>query len=262
MSSIIKSFRLVEAAPENPVSSKVSINEEEIEKIMETTLEKAKQEYESIIEDAKKESLTIIENAETKYEEMINSAYDRAREILTQSKEEGYNEGYDLGYKEGYEKGYNEGKEKSDRLIKESLEIKDNYINKRNSLLRDLEKDIIDLVISIYEKVINKKTEEDNELIVSLVLNGIRNLDLTDKLTIISSKDDFNILEIAKDEILAKSSLISELEIKYDMSLNKGDCILETSKGSIDVSLKNQLDEVKELLTSILNNEWYYDRYN
>ena len=41
---------------------------------------------------------------------------------------------------------------------------------------------------------------------------------------------------MARQEILAKSSFISELEIKYDMSLEKGDCILETSKGSIDVA--------------------------
>lgn len=255
MSNIIKSFRLVEVAPENSPNQKVSIKDEDVRKILEETLEKANVEYEAIIDDAKAKSKKIIENAEIKYEEMINSAYTRAKEILTQSKEDGYKEGYEIGYNEGYGKGYSEGKEKSQILIKESLEIKNTYIDKRNSLLKELEKDIIELVISIYEKVISKKTEEDNELIVSLVLNGIKNLDLTDKLTIISSKEDYEILEMAKDEILAKSSFISELEIKYDMSLEKGDCILETSKGSIDVSLRNQLEEVKELLTSILNNE-------
>jgi len=255
LSSIIKSFRLVEVSTVESTEQKASINDEEISKIMEDVLAKAKKEYESIINNAKAESQKIIENAENKYEETMNSAYTRAQEILTQSKEEGYKEGYEIGYNEGYEKGYSEGKEKSQLLIEESLKIKNDYIQKRNSLLKELEKDIIELVISIYEKVINKKTEEDNELIISLVLSGIKSLDLTDKLTIISSKEDYEILEMARQEILAKSSFISELEIKYDVSLKKGDCILETSKGSIDVSIRNQLEEVKELLTSILNNE-------
>lgn len=239
----------------DPYNEDEKIDGNIIESIIEEAKDKAKKEYEKIINDSKEESAKIIEEAENQKESMINSAYIRAKEVLEQSKEEGYSQGYDDGYNDGYDKGYNEGKNKSDALIKEALEIKNGYLNKKENLLKELEEDIIELVINIYEKVINKKNEEDSEMIVSLVLNGISNLDLTDKLTIITSKEDFNILEMAKDEILAKASMISQLDIKYDVSLEKGDCILETSKGNIDVSLKNQLDEVKELLTTILNNE-------
>ncbi|CAK7020230.1 FliH/SctL family protein [uncultured Tissierella sp.] len=255
MSSVIKSFRVVETEPVH--LSKDSDNEHE--KIMESIIEKArdeaKDEYEKIIDDAKKESARIIEDAETQKESMISSAYIRSKEVLEQSKEEGYKKGYDEGHDEGYKVGYNEGKIKANALIEEALEIKNGYLSKKESMLKELEADIIELVTSIYEKVINKKNEEDTDMIVSLVLNGINSLDLTDKLTIITSKEDYNILEMAKDEILAKASMISQLDIKYDISLEKGDCILETSKGNIDVSLKNQLDEVRELLTTILNNE-------
>lgn len=256
MSSIIKSFRVIEAEPIELLNSKDGENS----KINEVIIEEAKKEYEKIIENANKEALKIVEEAENQKEDMINLAYERSKEVFTQSKNDGYKEGYEIGYVEGFDKGYSEGKIISDKLIKESLEIKNGYINKTNNLLKDLEEDIIELVISIYEKVINKKTEEDNELIVSLVLKGISNLDLTEKLTIITSKEDYNMLEMSKGEILAKASMISELEIKYDVSLEKGDCILETAKGNIDVSLKHQLDEVKELLTTILNNEWYHGR--
>lgn len=222
-------------------------------------IQEAKIEYEKIINEAVVESQKIIGDAKEQHESMINSAYDRAKKITDESRENGFNEGYKAGYKtgydEGYDKGYNEGKVESDKLIKDSLMIKEEYINEKNNLLKDLEDDIIDLVINIYEKVINKKTQEDNEIIISLVLNGIQNLDLTEKLTIIASKEDYGILEMSKDIILAKASMISELNIKYDISLEKGDCILETSKGNIDVSIKNQLEEVKELLITILNNE-------
>ena len=37
--------------------------------------------------------------------------------------------------------------------------------------------------------------------------------------------------------------------------MKKGDCVLETSKGNIDVSLREQLGEIKDLLYTILNNE-------
>lgn len=250
MPSIIKSFRVIET--ENIMESKDS--DDDI-KIKEIYIQEAEIEYEKIISKAETEYEKIIEGAKEQHESMINAAYDRAREITDESKENGFNEGYNTGYNNGYEKGYIEGKTVSDKLIKDSLTIKEEYICKRNNLLKDLEEDIIDLVVNIYEKVINEKTEEDSEIIISLVLNGIRNLDLTEKLTIISSKEDYDILQMSKDLILSKASMISELNIRYDISLDKGDCILETSKGNIDVSIKNQLEEVKELLTTILNNE-------
>jgi len=40
-----------------------------------------------------------------------------------------------------------------------------------------------------------------------------------------------------------------------DNDMTKGDCILETSKGDIDISISNQMKEIKELIISILNNE-------
>lgn len=250
MPSIIKSFRVIET--ENTTESRDS---DDNIKIKEMYIQEAEIEYEKIISKAETEYEKIIEGAKEQHESMINAAYDRAREITDESKENGFNEGYNTGYNNGYEKGYIEGKTVSDKLIKDSLTIKEEYICKRNNLLKDLEEDIIDLVVNIYEKVINEKTEEDSEIIISLVLNGIRNLDLTEKLTIISSKEDYDILQMSKDLILSKASMISELNIRYDISLEKGDCILETSKGNIDVSIKNQLEEVKELLTTILNNE-------
>lgn len=256
LSSVIKSFRVIEKQFSN---EKKEENNNIDSDIRNTLIQEAKKEYEDIISEAKKKSQSIIEEAESQKESMINSAYTRAREILEETKETGYKEGHAAGYEDGLEKGYEEGyesgKKVSDGLIQESLQIKDSYLKMKADLLESLEEDIIDLVINIYEKVINQKNEEDNELIISLVLSGIENLDLSDKLTIIVSKEDYNILEMNRDEILAKASMISELDIKYDMNYRKGECILETTKGSIDVSLKSQLDEVRELLTNILNNE-------
>lgn len=257
MSNIIKSFRVIQTESKRIIDDTKAEDESRkaIEQIFEEEKEKAEKEYKIIVDKAKEKAAKIVEDAEEQKESIIDEAYIKAKEILDEHKEIGYKEGHELGYKKGHEKGYEEGKVKSDELIKEALNIKESYISTRNNLLKELEEDIVELVISIYEKVINKKTEEDDELIVSLVLNGISNLDLTDKLTIVVSKEDYNILEIAKEEILAKASMITELDIKYDISLKKGDCILETSKGNIDASLKNQLEEVKELLTTILNNE-------
>lgn len=259
MSNIIKSFRVLE---KNVVQNNVSDlqDDDSIDiQVKEIMLEEARIEAENIIRAAEEKSKEILRKSEKQKENALIEMEKKSSELMETSKIEGYNQGYDNGFekglKEGYDNGYNEGKIVSDGLIEESIEIKESYIEKRNNLLEVLERDIIELVIEIYQKILDKEIKEEDSMITSLVLKGIKNLDPTEKLTIIVSKEDFDTLNMAKNEILAKASLINELEIKYDINLSKGDCILETPKGNIDISIKDQIEEVRELLTTILNNE-------
>lgn len=260
LSNIIKSFRVIESDIVDRVDSKDQSQEQEAqEEIIEKLLEEARVKGEEIISKAEEEANKIIESAHKAYEDRLDIANEKAKKIYQESKDEGYDAGYEMGlekgYKEGYEAGYKEGKEEANKLIEEALCIKNEYIKTRSNLLKELEQEIIQLVIAIYEKVIYKKVEEDEELIVSLIANGIDNLEVSEKLTIIVSKEDYEMVNRSKDIILAKASLINDLEIRVNSNMEKGDCILETSKGSVDVSIKDQLKEVKELLISILSDE-------
>lgn len=250
MSSIIKSFRVVERSivSDEDVDVKVTPLDDKF-------LEEAKEKYDEIIRNAEEEANIIINSAYEKSEEKLNLAYERAKEISKKAQEEGYKAGEEEGYKKGYETGYNEGKKDSEKLIREALDIKNSYIEQRSKLLRETEEDLIELVISIYEKVLYKKVEEDRDIIVNLILNGIDNLEISEKLTIIVSEENYESVKESKEIILTKASLIDELDIRVNSDMKKGDCILETSKGSVDVSINNQLDEVKDLLNTILSNE-------
>ncbi len=252
LSNIIKSTRIIER-------DSVSREEETDISIYEALLEKAREKYDEIINNAMKESEKIINSAHEKSEEVLNNTHKRAQDIFKENEIKGYEvghkKGYKKGYDDGYHKGYKEGKEDSEKLISQALDIKKEYIDKRNYLLKDLEKDLIQLVISVYEKVLYEKVEEDEELIVSLILNGINNLEISQKLTIIVSKEDYETVKRSKDIILAKASLVDEIDIRVNSDMIRGDCVLETSKGNIDVSINNQLKEIKDLLLTIMNNE-------
>ncbi|NLV76420.1 MAG: hypothetical protein GX023_05475 [Tissierellia bacterium] len=252
MSNIIKSTRIIER-------QLVSREEETDTSIYEALLEEAREKYDEIIKDAMKTSEEIINSAYEKSEEVLNNTHKRAQDIFKESEIKGYEIGHKKGYKEGYDdgyyKGYKEGKEDSKKLISQALDIKKEYIDKRNYLLKDVEKDLIQLVISVYEKVLYEKVEEDEELIVSLILNGIDNLEISQKLTIIVSEEDYEAVKRSKDIILAKASLVDEIDIRINSDMIRGDCVLETSKGNVDVSINNQLKEIKDLLLTIMNNE-------
>lgn len=274
MSNIIKSSRVVEDSSRiNHVSdgNKLTVagledstydSKADLDQLLKETENRARQ----IIIEAEMEAKEIIRKSEEsirisqlqseieiknnlkKYEEDSLLIKEEAKKI---GREEGYSEGYKLGYEEAYASG----EKASQEIIEESLTIKERYLKEEKLILKNLEPEIIKLIITIYEKILGQKINEDEEVIVELVASGIKNLDPTEKLIIISSKEDYEILEKYKDRILAEASLINELEIKYDINLEKGDCILETPKGNVDLSIKEQMEEVKMLLNKILNNE-------
>lgn len=255
MSNIIKSFKVIKS--NEPSSERADIK---FDAIYREIIEEAQRKGEEIIKHAEKKAEDIIDSAYMEYEKQVNNAYERAKLVFNENKEKGYEEGLlqgkEEGYKIGYKKGYEEGKNEAKKLISEALDIKNSYIRMRNNALKEAEKDLIELVITIYEKVLYKKLEEDEKYIISLIINGLEGLEIKEKLTIIVSKEDYEVVKKYEHYILAKASLIDSIEIKINSDMEKGDCILETSKGNIDVSLRKQLCEIKDLLHTILNNEW------
>lgn len=255
MSNIIKSFKVIKS--NEPSSERADIK---FDAIYREIIEEAQKKGEEIIKHAEKKAEDIIDSAYMEYEKQVNNAYERAKLVFNENKEKGYEEGLlqgkEEGYKIGYKKGYEEGKNEAKKLISEALDIKNSYIRMRNNALKEAEKDLIELVITIYEKILYKKLEEDEKYIISLIINGLEGLEIKEKLTIIVSKEDYEVVKKYEHYILAKASLIDSIEIKINSDMEKGDCILETSKGNIDVSLRKQLCEIKDLLHTILNNEW------
>lgn len=258
LSKIIKSFRIVESQSVEEIKDHKaqvsSFSQEELEAIKSSIIEEAEREASVFLKIAE-EKAKIVEDEALK---MKNSIIEEAKSQYDSLVEEAKKEGYDLGYTEGLEKGFEEafqkGKKDADKLITEALEIKDSYIKKRDSLLKDLEEDIIGLVLEVNRKVFGEAMS-NKDLIIDLVLEGIKNLDPTDNLVILVSKEDYEVVEDNKDLILSKASLINNLEIKYDVNLNKGDCILETEKGNLDISLQDQVEKIEMFIKNILDNE-------
>ncbi len=267
MSNIIKSFRVIEDSSKRIEKVENKDNDsrnielrsemiiEEAEKEAGKLLGQKKLEASKILEQAEETKNKLITDAKKEVENLIEEAEMESISIKKDSQQEGYEKGHLEGYNIGYEEGYTNGENKAGNIIEESLVIKEEYKKKKQNAIKEAEADIIKLVTNIYEKVLGQKLEHDENLIVELVANGIKNLDPTEKLTIITSEEDYDILQKHKARILAEASLIDKLEMKYDINLEKGDSILETPKGNVDLSIKKQMEEVKALINKILNNE-------
>lgn len=205
-------------------------------------------EIEFIKEDGIKEKNNIIQTAHKEYENIINTANEKAKMELDKYKQEGYQKGYEEGFEEGKQKSVDEYKSE----INEAVNIKNSVIEWKKNQIDKLEKDIIDLVINSVDKIIKVKLEENDEIILNLVKEALNKLTFTEKLVIRVSAYDFEKVNSSRDKILAKAGYIDDIQIKVDKSLEKGDLIVDTNSGTVNPSIKNQFEIIKEEFLSLV----------
>jgi len=205
-------------------------------------------EMEVMKQDGIKQKNNIIETAHKEYENIINSANEKAKLELDKYKKEGYQKGYEEGLEDGRQKSIDEYKSEID----EAINIKNSVIEWKKNQIDKLEKDIIDLVINSVDKIIKVKLEENDEIILNLVKEALNKLTFTEKLVVRVSADDFDKVNSSRDKILAMAGYIDDIQIKVDKSLEKGDLIVDTNAGTVNPSIKNQFEIIKEEFLSLV----------
>lgn len=242
MSSVIKSSRVV-----NVVTGHTECINQTIDDIVEEKIKEANKLYEEIITKAKTQADSILSEAKKKSDEILEETYRETKNIIEQAKE--------TGYKQGYQQGFEDGKKDSDELILEANEIKRNFLHEREVILSSIEGDVIHLIISLCEKILNQKLDDDKEAIIPIILKGINSLNIKDSIMIRVSKEDYDIVELSKQRILTTANLIDDIDVRIDSSLSRGGCIIEASNGNVDASIEVQVSEMKKTIINLLNGE-------
>lgn len=249
MSRVIKSSFISENLDTEKESGKYNnIDlEKQLSNLKKEIIKSTEIEKEKILDDAKIKSNNIVNEANKQAENLLAETYDKSTIIIEEYKEKGFKKGYDEGFKEA--------KEKSELLIEEAINIKNKNIKNKENMMINLEKDIIELVIDSCKEIMNRMYEDDREMILSIIQKGLDNLSNTKKIVIKTSKNDFDFLEMYKDKILSMANNIENIEIVTDKNLEKGGIILESLKGSVDVSIDTQLKELEIILKDLLDSE-------
>ena len=210
-------------------------------------IEAAKNEASQILEEADEEAQQKLTVAQNSADAIISDAYDQAKGIMEQAKVE--------GYQDGYNRGVEDSQEIAKQIVDEALAIKNDWLSMRESVLRESENEMIALVIEAIEKVVENRVETDTSLIESLIKQGINRVTKSHLVSIRVSNEDYNHALSIKPMIIASSDKIEDLEIKRDPTLTNGSCIIDTDSGSIDSSIKTQVEQIKLLFLELLKGE-------
>ncbi|MEN1759451.1 FliH/SctL family protein [Anoxynatronum sibiricum] len=206
------------------------------------------QERESIISKAEEESTMLIEQAEKEAAEILEKSYQDSLKALEQAKEEGYHAGFEAGSAEGKESGYQE----TMSILLEAKQLKQQAIDERNRLAKELESQIVQLVIQTSRRVIQSEMQDNQESIFTLIEEGLKKCNYTENLVIHVSEMDYDLVYAYQNRIYLMTEGIYDIEVKSDPSMSPGSVVIETASGQVDAGIETQLRQIEAAFTELL----------
>mgnify|MGYP002144755817 CR=1 FL=1 len=196
-----------------------------------------------------------LEKAAVEADEITSTAKEDAERIRGEAEEKArtlYEEQKKLGYEEGArcrEEELNREHEKAmESLHAQKKQLEEQYHEKMSVM----EKDIVDAVIQVFDKVFKIQFEEKRELLLQLVNGALLDIDPGDKIRIHTNRSDE---EILKEHLAQMQDIVGKdvaIEFVKDNKLSDGQCKIETPYGVVDCGVDTQLSALLKDIRSLV----------
>ena len=192
------------------------------------------------------------EDAETEARRILEDAKAQAESILQEAKEQAEARKADV-LEQARQLGQQEAKAEADRAesrraseYQKKLAGLDAEYQKR---IDELEPEFVDTITGIYEYIFHVDLHSYREVLCYLISSTMRKTEDNRSFLVHVSKEDYPYVSMQKRQIMAEATAPnSTVEIVEDMTLGKGECLIETDNGIFDCGLGTQLSELRQKL--------------
>lgn len=187
-------------------------------------------------------------------EALVDRANEEAEQILSGAKAEAERikgAASAEGHKEGLQAGRAEAEKEIASRLQEIEALKQSIKAERDQALKELEPQLLDVILQVFERVFHIQFGEKKEILEYLIINTIMNVEGSKEFRIKTSESNQDYLNAHLPEIRAQVGQEYSLEVVSDSSLSPSQCVIETDAGlfdcSIDVHLENLIKDLKSL---------------
>lgn len=191
---------------------------------------------EEIINKAKTEADYIIKEALLEAKDIISKASVEVQELREKTLQESEDEGYRAGIAWA--------QEEYEGLLQEARETKEQAGVEYKQVLDSLEADAVNTIIAIAKKVISKELQ-CKENILLLVREAFEKCSKDHQSVLKLSGQDYDYVNENKDKLMSMLERSDDIEIKKDLSLKEGGCVIDTPFGSIDASADTKFEKIE-----------------
>jgi flagellar assembly protein FliH len=156
-------------------------------------------------------------------------------------------------YAKGYAEGLREGTEKETRRLFQTAESFVNSMKELDRLKKDTlegnEENILNLVFSVSEKVINQEISLNRDVIYGVLKSAIKQTLDKEGIKVRLNPEDYQTIMEIYPGIINSFDDIRDMIVVEDNGIKRGGVIIETSSGEVDARLDQQLHELRKAVS-------------
>ncbi|MFH0702709.1 MAG: FliH/SctL family protein [bacterium] len=217
------------------------------EKEKQEQLEHQQKQIEEFFDDAKKQAEEIIKNANIEASKIVENANQQAQVILQQAHDvvkQAQQEGFDTGYNDGFNKILSD----SVNQIKNIEFITKATFKVKQEIISSSEREILQLTITIAEKIIRQYLEIHPEIILNIVKSAVNEIKDKEEIKILVNPALTQCLYDFSDELKQTIKGLKSLKIIEDKTIPADGVIIESPESRIDARLETQIAEISKRL--------------
>lgn len=158
------------------------------------------------------------------------------------------------GFQQGYADGLRAVREEQEPAVHRLAALARDALVESEQLTRALERQVVELSLAIAEKVIERETRIDREIVLGVVRGALQELAGAIGVQVRVHPDEYDLVAAHWQE-LEHGSAAQGGRLVADDRVQPGGCLIETRAGQVDAQLSTRLDQVAQTLRAVLDGE-------
>lgn len=176
---------------------------------------------------------------------------EQQRELETLT-EQAFEQANQRGIEEGYQQGYQQIQEELAVMKNELQTVVQAGYEHKERIIQDAEPFLLHLSVKMAKKIIQQELQTSEEQILVMIQEALKQVKESGTITIEVAIEHYPLLLAHLDELEQYLDGRQELKvIPADLQQIKQGCLIHTPKGSYDVTIDHQLEELKKQLLSL-----------
>ncbi|MBQ9199448.1 MAG: hypothetical protein IJ141_04650 [Lachnospiraceae bacterium] len=250
MSSLYKSgfvnFKSSDTAPfvidgnTRVIGGAPKVQESDDEASAEVSEEYKTPENQALLDDAMDKAKELREDAQSKANKIIEEAWRDAEKI----KDDAYKEGYEHGLEDGNMEAMKRADDYLVNIKKEQEEAKARMLAKNEAYLDDAEQKLVNLTCELIKKISGIVVDDYKPVMLNMINNALNDVESTTKYTIKVCEESYTYVSDNSERIVGAANPNITIDVFADSKLDKGQCIIETDNGIINLSMDIQIQNL------------------
>ena len=203
----------------------------------------------------------IMNRAREEAEQLLQQAREQAQqeqeEIRAGARDEGYREGYAQGIAKAMDDSVRDREATAARLEQEVQAFLQKATLAREEMLLQTREELLDLCLSIAEKVVRVSLKSSSEVIVRMIQNATERMKRQEWVHIyISGCDARQLTRISPALTGTLGALSQHIKVVPMGDDEGGTCIVETPEEIVDASVSTQMSNIRDVLYDQMGGRW------